>query len=408
MQVTSKTMNALSGLKNDNGRNADLLLVSVIINNYNYAAYLGDAIDSALRQDYSQKEVLVVDDGSTDRSRDVIAGYGSRITPIFKTNGGQASALNAGFTASHGDIILFLDADDVLLPSALTNAVRALNEPNVSSVRWPMWIVDADGNKTGGTKPPKPPAEGDFRGQLFAHGPSNLPCSPTSGNAWSRSFLERVLPMPEDAFRLCADDYLYTLAPAFGQARTIHQPQGCYRIHGQNNYSARSFRDKLQIELSNYDQLCNALSTTLKRNGMPIDLNAWKQHSWFHRLDRAVSNILNTVPDESSLVLVEGGTWDADGAFGRRTVRPFVEHKGEDWGPPPDSDAAIAQLESIRRSGSNYLVIAWPSFWWFDEYPTFFEHLEEAATCVLRNDDVVIFKLAPVIELATQRYNQAS
>jgi Glycosyl transferase family 2 len=395
-------MSARSQIMCDESRSADPPLASVIINNYNYAAYLGEAIDSAMRQDYSHKEVLVVDDGSTDDSQDVIAGYGSRIIPILKTNGGQASALNAGFSASRGDIVLFLDADDVLLSSALSNAVLAFNEPNVSSVRWPMWIVDAHGNKTGGTKPPEPPAEGDFRKQLFALGPSNLPCSPTSGNAWSHSFLQRVFPIPEDVFRLCADDYLYTLAPAFGQARTINQPQGCYRIHGQNNYSACSFRDKLQIELSNYDQLCCATSATLKRNGMPIDVDRWKQHSWFHRLDRAVSDILSAVPDESSFVLVDGGTWDADGAFDRRSVRPFFEHNGDDWGPPPDSDTAVGNLESMRSAGINYLVIAWPSFWWFDEYPTLFEHLEETATCGFRNDDVVIYQLMPIIESASE------
>ena len=387
-------MNALSTSTHEKGRHAEPL-VSVIVNNYNYAAYLGDAIESALRQDYLQKEVLVVDDGSTDRTQDVIAGYGSRIIPIFKTNGGQASALNTGFSASRGDIVLFLDADDVLLSSALSNAVLAFNEPNVSNVRWPMWIVDAHGNKTGGTKPPEPPAEGDFCKQLFARGPSNVPCSPTSGNAWSRSFLLRVLPMPEDVFRLCADDYLYTLAPAFGLARTINQPQGCYRIHGQNNYSARSFQDKLQIELSNYDKRCCAMSATLERNGMPVDVEPWKQHSWFHRLDRAVSDILNTVPDESSFVLVEGGTWDAGGAFGRRSARPFFENNGEDWGPPPNSDTAVAYLESKRPAGINYLVIAWPSFWWFDEYPRLFEHLEETTTCALRTGEVVIYRLTP-------------
>jgi glycosyltransferase involved in cell wall biosynthesis len=70
-------------------------LVSVIVNNYNYARFLPDAIDSALRQTYGHVEVIVVDDGSTDESRVVIASYGNRIRAVLKRNGGQGSAFNA-------------------------------------------------------------------------------------------------------------------------------------------------------------------------------------------------------------------------------------------------------------------------------------------------------------------------
>ena len=64
--------------------------------------------------------MIVVDDGSTDDSRAIIASYGAEVTAVFKPNGGQASALNAGLAASHGDVVVFLDADDVLLPAVLS------------------------------------------------------------------------------------------------------------------------------------------------------------------------------------------------------------------------------------------------------------------------------------------------
>jgi glycosyltransferase involved in cell wall biosynthesis len=73
-------------------------LASILINNYNYGRFLGQAIDSALSQDYVSKEILVVDDGPTDNSREIIFSYGDRIIPISKENGGQASALTL---ASH-------------------------------------------------------------------------------------------------------------------------------------------------------------------------------------------------------------------------------------------------------------------------------------------------------------------
>jgi glycosyltransferase involved in cell wall biosynthesis len=83
-----------------------LPLVSIIINNYNYEHYLAHAINSALQQSFSEVEIIVVDDGSTDQSRDVICSFGDAIKPIFKSNGGQASTLNAGFKQACGEIVI--------------------------------------------------------------------------------------------------------------------------------------------------------------------------------------------------------------------------------------------------------------------------------------------------------------
>src|SRR5215468_3422546 len=98
--------------------------VSIVVTSYNYGRYLRAAIDSALGQTYPAVEVIVVDDGSSDDSRDVISEYGDRVRVILKDNGGQASAFNAGFRACDGDIIVYLDSDDVLLPGAVASAVR--------------------------------------------------------------------------------------------------------------------------------------------------------------------------------------------------------------------------------------------------------------------------------------------
>ena len=84
-----------------------LPLASIIITNYNYEKFLLRAIDSALRQTYPKKEIIVVDDGSTDSSRQIINSYGNKIIPVFKENGGEISASNAGFFASKGEVIFF-------------------------------------------------------------------------------------------------------------------------------------------------------------------------------------------------------------------------------------------------------------------------------------------------------------
>src|SRR4029077_3087176 len=93
-----------------------------------YGRFLGRAIDSALGQAYPWTEVVVVDDGSTDESRAVIAGYGDRVVPVLKGNGGQASAFNAGLAASRGRVVIFLDSDDWLTRTAAAVAGGAPRE----------------------------------------------------------------------------------------------------------------------------------------------------------------------------------------------------------------------------------------------------------------------------------------
>ena len=93
------------------------LKISVIITNYNYAAYLGEAIESVLAQTYERVECIVVDDGSTDNSRDVIAAY-PQVKALFQANSRQAKAAKAGLRLATGSVIIFLDSDDYLHPDA--------------------------------------------------------------------------------------------------------------------------------------------------------------------------------------------------------------------------------------------------------------------------------------------------
>ncbi|HYT65362.1 MAG TPA: glycosyltransferase [Vicinamibacterales bacterium] len=100
-------------------------LISVVIPCYNQARFLADAIGSA-RSDVFPVEVLVVDDGSTDGSADVAGGFSS-VTLIRQENRGLAAARNRGLTASTGSFVIFLDADDELLPGGIDTAARALS-----------------------------------------------------------------------------------------------------------------------------------------------------------------------------------------------------------------------------------------------------------------------------------------
>jgi len=226
-------------------------LVSIVINNFNYGQYLREAIESALNQTYPNVEVIVVDDGSTDSSRDVIEEYAllGKVVPVYKENGGQASAFNAGFRVSRGQVVLFLDADDVLLPHALARVVAAWR-PGITKVQGRMEVVDATLKPLGYTYPPKdiPLPSGSVRDLLLRW--RMYPSPPTSGNAFSRDFLSTVLPMPEECWRISADSYLLTLAGLRGPILSVEEPLALYRVHGKNAWATLSLvKERLEREI---------------------------------------------------------------------------------------------------------------------------------------------------------------
>jgi glycosyltransferase involved in cell wall biosynthesis len=192
-------------------------LVSILINNYNYGSFLREAIDSALNQDYPHQEIIVVDDGSTDDSQAIIASYGDRIIPIFKENGGQASAFNAGFAISQGDIICFLDSDDMFTGTKVTEIVKIFAD--YLDIGWcfhTLKLIDKNTNK--------------FLG--ISHGG-------TSGLCFRRSLLEQILPMPE-MLKRGADRYLVAAAPARDQGFFLERELTIQGIHGNNGNTLRS------------------------------------------------------------------------------------------------------------------------------------------------------------------------
>lgn len=103
-------------------------LVSVIIPNYNHAQYVSDAIRSVLAQTYRNYEIIVVDDGSTDNSRETVAKFGDQVQYIYQKNAGLSAARNTGIKASKGELIGVLDADDMYEPGYLSTLVSALQE----------------------------------------------------------------------------------------------------------------------------------------------------------------------------------------------------------------------------------------------------------------------------------------
>lgn len=225
--------------------------VSVLINNYNYAQFLEKAIDSVLNQTYSNHvEVIVVDDGSTDNSRQIIEKYKDRITAIYKPNGGQASAFNTGFDNSQGDIICFLDADDVFVPEKLDKVVNAFeNNPNIGWCFHPLKLVNANDevinlqvypDKSGVYDATLHMKRGKLRGKL------PLDSIVTSGMCLNRPLLEKILPMPE-AIKITSDDYIKYAALGMTQGFILLEELAHQRIHGNNAYTHTKRADKRQV-----------------------------------------------------------------------------------------------------------------------------------------------------------------
>lgn len=211
-------------------------MLSVIIPCFNYDKYVGQAISSALSLEAVVKEIIVVDDGSTDGSAGIIREFAEAnpglVSHITKPNGGMSSAINVGFAAARGDLVYILDADDTVNPDMMRKVMDAWR-PGVSKVQFFLEIMDENGKFVWFNEPPRPTPE-EIRSAVLMTGV--YPSPPTSGNVYSAEFLRQVMPI--DPEEIWSDAYLNLLAPLYGDVISLDRPLGRYRMHDLNMQSA--------------------------------------------------------------------------------------------------------------------------------------------------------------------------
>ena len=166
--------------------------LSIVICNHNYGEFVDNAIRSAIEQDYPDREIIVVDDGSTDASRALISRWNGQVKTLFKSNEGQISAYNAGLAEVSGDVVIFLDSDDTLDAHAGGHIVEQFRDASVAKVHFRLRLVDRSGAKLGGVIPSELPS-GDLSSTLRCRG-ELYSSAPGSGNAYRVSVLRRLAP----------------------------------------------------------------------------------------------------------------------------------------------------------------------------------------------------------------------
>lgn len=224
-------------------------LVSVVISNYNYGHFLAEALDSVLAQDYPAIEVIVVDDASTDHSRQVLEAYSGRVQVIWQpSNQGQISAYNQGFKLATGQYMIFLDADDRFRPNAIAKIVAAFaQKQGIVKVHWRAGLVDAKGRSTGQHVPARL-VEGDMSRLLVKKG-IMYPSPPGSANAYLSSALARIMPLPTDsAEKHGADFYTIYGTALLGKVAIAGDGQELsdYRLHHASHPTALAFGNAAQ------------------------------------------------------------------------------------------------------------------------------------------------------------------
>lgn len=246
--------------------------VSVLVNNHNYGRFLGAALSSALDQRFpmDEVEVIAVDDGSTDDSREVLARLAPRVRAVLlPENKGQAAAFNAGFAAASGEILCLLDSDDWWEPTKLERVVARFDaEKDLGMVQHWCQEVGPDGKPVSARYPSVPPRFGreDFlKGDCVFTG--------TTGLSFRASVLRKILPVPED-LRINADSFLYN-SILDAPVGNIPEVLAWRRVHAGNRYAGR-LRDpeRLRRHRSSLTALDRELTRLLAAKGLALSEEA--------------------------------------------------------------------------------------------------------------------------------------
>ena len=199
--------------------------VSIVVPAYNHARYLAESIRSLLGQDYPAVEVIVLDDGSTDNTQEILSSLEGKFDWETQSNIGQARTLAKGWERARGEVLGYLSADDVLAPTAVTEAVKVLMaESEVVATYSDYFLIDPE------SRPIRlvSPTDCDFR-KMFR----NVICSPGPGAFFRRSTYKKTGPWNPN-LRQMPDYEFWLRVSRQGSIRRIPKPLACFRVHSRS------------------------------------------------------------------------------------------------------------------------------------------------------------------------------
>jgi hypothetical protein len=275
-------------------------LVSVLVDTCNHEQFIERAIQSVLAQEFpaSQREILVVDDGSTDRTPEILRRFEPQVRLLLKPNGGQASAFNAGIPECRGEIISFLDGDDWWVQGKLRRVVDLLEkEKSVGLVGHGILESFENGSERciAPEKPERLRLDSLAAARVFRLRKSYLG---TSRMTLRAELARAILPVPE-ALHVEADEYLFTLAAARSEVVILPDALTHYRVHAGNLYlGAGSNSAALRRKQRVHEALVQSLSRDLPLCGVTPEVV------------ECVTEIISAEADQMRLSLDGGTPWE--------------------------------------------------------------------------------------------------
>lgn len=233
--------------------------VSIVITNHNYGCFLPAALQSVLEQSYPAFEIIVVDDGSVDDSRSVLAQYQSSVQAIFQSNAGQAAALDVGVAATTGDLICLLDADDVWARDKVQRVVEALQtRSRVVWLRHKLEIADAE-LKGFGVSTPDIRRTRVIAPSVVLAAERIIKASP-SVLCFRREVVPKVFPLHvSDHLRYDADALLVARLAGAYWGYDLNHALGYYRRHSKQQHSPSNTARLLERQIEVGNQVAGAL-----------------------------------------------------------------------------------------------------------------------------------------------------
>ncbi|KAB8335200.1 glycosyltransferase family 2 protein [Scytonema tolypothrichoides VB-61278] len=405
--------------------------VTIAIPTYNRSKLLKTSLKSALAQDYSDFQVLVLDNASSDDTEAVVRSFSdSRITYVRNdANIGIFGNWQRAIEINSSPYLSILSDDDIVQPNFIRESVLALdNHPNAGLSAALAEFIDTEGAplQVTATEFSDNLPQGLINGLEFIHQivDGRKWILRTSAVMFRASALRAVGGFDITHSKYLLDLNLYLRMAAQCDFFFINKELAQVRFHveqdSQVSFHSLSGKGALAVMAERTDAIAYLLQSpraedasyrrwlaerllhiSMRRSEFTSKLVTNFNLGWSERLEIAIREIAAVIPAGKHFILVDENQWGFD-ILPQFHPLPFLEHEGQYWGPPSDDETAIRELERMRDCGASFMVIGWPAFWWVDYYSELRNYLSCTFHCILHNSRVIIFDLRQPLELFSQ------